>query len=67
VDEAWVDDLAQEAFIVAFRRVNEFEIGTDFGKWLRSVAARSLLHARQNVIEGRFHVHADLFFPALSP
>jgi RNA polymerase sigma-70 factor, ECF subfamily len=37
-DEAWVDDLAQEVFIVAHRRLNQFEPGTDFGKWLRSIA-----------------------------
>jgi len=37
-DEVWVDDLAQEAFIVAYRRLDEFEPGTDFGKWLRSIA-----------------------------
>jgi RNA polymerase sigma-70 factor (ECF subfamily) len=37
-DEAWVDDLAQEAFIVAYRRLDQFEPGTDFGKWLRGIA-----------------------------
>lgn len=47
VDEAWVDDLAQEAFIVAFRRVNEFEIGTDFGKWLRSIARLLVANERR--------------------
>lgn len=36
-DEAWVDDLAQEVFIVAHRRLNQFEPGTDFGKWLRGI------------------------------
>jgi len=38
VDEAWVDDLAQETFLVAFRRLDEFDRGTDFGKWLRTIA-----------------------------
>ena len=38
VDEAWVDDLAQESFLVAYRRLEEFDRGTDFGKWLRSIA-----------------------------
>ena len=37
-EEAWVDDLAQEVFLVAHRRLNQFESGTDFGKWLRSIA-----------------------------
>lgn len=37
-EEAWVDDLAQEVFIVAHRRLNQFEPGSDFGKWLRRIA-----------------------------
>jgi RNA polymerase sigma-70 factor, ECF subfamily len=46
-DEAWVDDLAQEAFIIAYRRFNEFAPGTDFGKWLRSIARRLLANERR--------------------
>jgi RNA polymerase sigma-70 factor (ECF subfamily) len=46
-DEAWVDDLAQEAFIIAYRRFDEFEPGTDFGKWLRSIARRLLANERR--------------------
>jgi RNA polymerase sigma-70 factor (ECF subfamily) len=46
-DEAWVDDLAQEAFMVAYRRFDEFEPGTDFGKWLRSIARRLLANERR--------------------
>jgi RNA polymerase sigma-70 factor (ECF subfamily) len=46
-DEAWVDDLAQEAFIVAYRRFHEFEPGTDFGKWLRGIARRLLANERR--------------------
>ncbi len=38
VDDAWVDDLAQEAFIVAYRRLGEFEPDADFGRWLRGIA-----------------------------
>ena len=37
-DEAFVDDLAQEAFIVAYRRLGDFEAGTNFGRWLRGIA-----------------------------
>src|SRR5438876_10169447 len=47
VDEAWVDDLAQEAFIVAYRRLNQFEPGTDFGKWLRSIARYLVAYERR--------------------
>lgn len=32
------DDLAQEAFIVAFRKIKEFEPGRPFGPWLRAIA-----------------------------
>jgi len=47
VDEAWVDDLAQEVFIVAYRRLNQFETGTDFGKWLRSIARYLVANERR--------------------
>ena len=32
------DDLAQETFIVAFRRIKEFDAGRPLGPWLRSIA-----------------------------
>ena len=46
-DEAWVDDLAQEVFLVAYRRFHEFQPGTDFGKWLRSIARRLVANERR--------------------
>jgi RNA polymerase sigma-70 factor, ECF subfamily len=46
-DDAWVDDLAQEAFLVTYRRFDEFEPGTDFGKWLRSIARLLLANERR--------------------
>ena len=46
-DDAWVDDLAQEVFIVAHRRLNQFEPGTDFGKWLRSIARYIVANERR--------------------
>ena len=46
-DEAWVDDLAQETFILAYRRFDEFEPGTDFGKWLRCMARYLLVNERR--------------------
>jgi RNA polymerase sigma-70 factor (ECF subfamily) len=47
VDEAWVDDLAQEVFIVAFRRLEDFETGTDFGRWLRRIARNLAANERR--------------------
>jgi RNA polymerase sigma-70 factor (ECF subfamily) len=46
-DEGWVDDLAQEVFIVAHRRLNQFEPGTDFGKWLRGIARYLVANERR--------------------
>lgn len=33
-----VDDLAQEAFMIAYRELDRFEPDQDFGKWLRGIA-----------------------------
>ena len=37
VDPDWVDDLAQDAFITAYREFNSYDSGRDFGKWLRGI------------------------------
>jgi RNA polymerase sigma-70 factor (ECF subfamily) len=46
VDDAWVDDLAQEAFIVAYRRLADFEPDADFGRWLRGIARHLVANER---------------------
>ena len=33
-----IDEIAHEAFVFAHRHIDEFEAGTDFGKWLRAIA-----------------------------
>jgi len=33
-----VDEIAHESFVFAYRHLEDFEIGTDFGKWLRAIA-----------------------------
>ena len=38
VDSDWVDDLAQDAFVVAYRELETFDEDRDFGKWLRGIA-----------------------------
>lgn len=38
VDDAWVDDVAQEAFLIAYRRMADFQAEADFGKWIRGIA-----------------------------
>ncbi|ACB76438.1 sigma-70 family RNA polymerase sigma factor [Opitutus terrae] len=42
--DAWVDDLAQEVFLVAYRRMEHFEAGGDFGRWLRGIARNLVLN-----------------------
>jgi RNA polymerase sigma-70 factor (ECF subfamily) len=38
VDPEWVDDLAQEVFLVAWRERDSFDAQRDIGKWLRGIA-----------------------------
>jgi RNA polymerase sigma-70 factor (ECF subfamily) len=45
-DEAWVDDLAQETFIVAYKKKDKFRLDEDFGKWLRGIARRQVMGER---------------------
>ena len=39
---AWVDDLAQQSFISAYRSLGNFRVGTDFYAWLRQIAFNHL-------------------------
>jgi RNA polymerase sigma-70 factor, ECF subfamily len=66
-----VDDIAQEVFLAAFRGLDTFRRGDDFGAWIRAIA-RHKLHdhlrrsARRNRVMGEFRleiahaVEADL-------
>jgi RNA polymerase sigma-70 factor (ECF subfamily) len=47
VDEIWVDDLAQEVFLVAYRRQADFKAGADYGKWLRGIARHLVANERR--------------------
>ena len=38
VDPGWVDDLAQDTFVVAYREMDSYNPDRDFGKWLRGIA-----------------------------
>ena len=38
VDPEWVDDLAQEVFLVAWRERESFDRQREIGKWLRGIA-----------------------------
>ena len=39
VDSDWIDDIAQEAFLTAYRQWDTYDQSRDFGKWLRGIAA----------------------------
>ena len=45
--DAWVDDLAQEVFLVAYRRLGDFDPGADQGRWLRGIARNLVLNERR--------------------
>ena len=43
-----IDDLAQEAFFVAYSNLREFRRGDDFGAWLRGIARNKIYHHLRN-------------------
>ena len=47
VKPLWVDDVAQEAFIVAYNRLDEFDRERDFGAWLRGIARNLVINERR--------------------
>jgi RNA polymerase sigma-70 factor (ECF subfamily) len=61
-----VDDLAQETFITAYRSLNRFQRGQDFGAWLRGIARNKLLrffeqtHCQSSRLERFRHEAAEL-------
>lgn len=54
VDPDWVDDIAQEAFLIAFDQFDTFDSQRDFGKWIRGIAANIVRNEiRKNARRGR--------------
>jgi RNA polymerase sigma-70 factor, ECF subfamily len=45
--DVWVDDLAQEVFLVAYRRRGHFDSDADQGRWLRGIARNLVLNERR--------------------
>jgi RNA polymerase sigma-70 factor (ECF subfamily) len=58
--DAWVDDLAQEAFLVAYRRLGHFEDGADFGRWLRGIARNLVLNERRKTARRSRLLHESI-------
>lgn len=44
VNHAWVDDLAQEAFLVAYRKWDELDDAANAGPWLRRIARNLVMN-----------------------
>lgn len=55
-DSAEAEDLAQEAFLRAFRRLESYDVERPFGPWMRRVAANLCL----NALQGRRQAPAEL-------
>jgi RNA polymerase sigma-70 factor, ECF subfamily len=60
VDDVWVDDIAQEAFLVAYRRRDDFDPEADFGKWLRGIARHLVANERRKTARRSRLLHHSL-------
>lgn len=60
VDPDWVDDLAQEAFLIAYRDWDTFDESRDFGKWLRGIAANLVRNEIRKDARRRRILHTEL-------
>ena len=77
-DHGTADDLAQETFLLAFRKLHTLKSGSSFTSWLHTIAYRQFLqfqrkHARQTVmaeppeqsVDTRQAVDAEILLPIL--
>ena len=58
--DAWVDDIAQEVFLIAHRRRDDFIDGADAGAWLRGIARNLVLNERRKEARRSRLLHASL-------
>jgi RNA polymerase sigma-70 factor, ECF subfamily len=47
VDKAWVDDVAQETFLTAYRKLDEWDRTREAGPWLRGIARHLAFNERR--------------------
>lgn len=57
-----IDEIAHETFVFAYHHIDDFEAGTDFGKWLRAIAynlvrKETLRHQRVSQHQKRYLEH----------
>ena len=50
-----VNEIAQEVFVFAFERINEFRGNTNFGSWLRAIAYNKIRHKLLNFAREQRH------------
>ena len=60
VDPDWVDDIAQEAFLTAYREWDSFDRSRDFGKWLRGIAANIVRNETRKDARRQRILHTEL-------
>ncbi|HYV31462.1 MAG TPA: sigma-70 family RNA polymerase sigma factor [Candidatus Binatia bacterium] len=46
-DPGSIDDLAQEVFVTAFRKLDQYKLGTDFELWLKAITRNLALNERK--------------------
>ena len=77
-DHGTADDLAQDSFMIAYRKLSTLKSGSSFSSWLHTIAYRQFLqfrrkHARQQVVaeppeqsvDQREAVDAEILLPEL--
>lgn len=60
VEPDWVDDLAQETFLVALREQKSFDSQKDIGKWLRGIARNLVRNETRKDARRRRILHEGL-------
>jgi len=60
VDPDWVDDIAQESFLTAYREWDSFDQSRDFGKWIRGIAANIVRNEIRKTTRRHRLLHSDL-------
>ena len=60
VDPDWVDDIAQEALMIAYREWASFDQERDFGKWVRGIAANITRNELRKQARRRRIFHTEL-------
>ncbi len=60
VSPDWVDDVAQEAFLTAYRKWDEFDRSEDFGRWIRGIAANIVRNEIRKAARHHRLLHTEL-------